>query len=159
MKCTAKVRHLWGAYFMCKRKTNISANKSTVLPFLAFYYTMKSRTTIVYKDGEIMFTELTNFFDKDPLREIVRESFNEMLKNLKTEWPEEALEYPQEELSFDKMELFSVETRKSTSSEHTHLISAEYRKSISNNKVLVYILKIWDDMTPFDDVFYTEKQD
>ena len=104
-----------------------------------------------------MFVEsLKKAWESTQLKSIVCKEFRKTILNWQEECPEEAFGICDDEFNDEGLVLNSLSVSESHQNDYRFKIEAEYFKIFSNNIKVIYIIKFWDDLTIYDDVFYTE---
>ncbi len=96
-------------------------------------------------------------WESQPIWTVVREQFKKAISNWYAQCPEEALGIGDDDLNGDGLVLNSLKISDANPSNYTYKIEAEYYKVFPNHLKAIYIVKFWDDLTIYDDVFYTER--
>ena len=105
----------------------------------------------------MLIEDLRKIFENEQLTQILSDNFKRTILNWRDECPEETFGIRDDEFNEDGLILNSFNITKSFQTGHDFKIEAECFKIFSNNKKYIYILKLWDDLTIYDDVFYLER--
>lgn len=105
----------------------------------------------------MLIEDLRKIFENEQLTQILSDNFKRTILNWRDERPEETFGIREDEFNEDGLILNSLNITKSFQTGHDFKIEAECFKIFSNNKKYIYILKLWDDLTIYDDVFYLER--
>ena len=106
-----------------------------------------------------MFTKaLKMLWDSESLKTIAEEHFVNTLFNWREECPKETVGICDDEFNSKGLALCSINITEANRAGCTYRIEAEYKKSFSNGRKVICILKFYDNFDIFDDVFYTENK-
>lgn len=91
------------------------------------------------------------------LQSTLYEHFRKTIVNWKQENPEEIFGIREEELNEEGLIFHTLRIYNADNYNYSYRIEVEYLKKFSNNLKAIYVLKFWDNLDVYDDVFYTIK--
>ncbi len=105
-----------------------------------------------------MFTDyLKIIYENEELKTLALKHFSSTIQNWHKDCPEETAGINADEFNEKELTLDCFKIKKAGATGHTYKIEAKYFKQFKNNIKAIYILKFYDDLTVYDDVFYIEK--